>query len=113
MGYHGHEYFETMVMVVSKVKVKHFTGHKHKKRNAVVWYRRVAFQQLVSVDGLVQTRLAHVDVAVLGEGREQGEEGLRVHVVIIIHMAKPPEEPQNEERDTVVNVTLGFLASSC
>lgn len=57
-------------------------------------YRHVALQQFVSSDGLVQTWFAHVDVTVLGEDREQGEEGLRVHVVVIVHMAKPPAEPQ-------------------
>ena len=31
-------------------------------------YRCVSLQKLVSRDGLVQARFAHVDVAVLGEG---------------------------------------------
>lgn len=63
----------------------------------MVWYRCIALQQFVSSDGFVQTRFAHVDVAVLGEGREQGQEGLWVNVVIIVHVTKPPEEPQREE----------------
>lgn len=55
-------------------------------------YRCIALQQFVSSYGLVQARFAHVDVSFLGEGREQGEEGVGVHVVIIVHVAKPPEE---------------------
>lgn len=77
----------------------------------MVLYRCVALQQFVSSDWLVQARFAHVDVAVLGEGREQGEEGLWVHVVIIVHMTKPPEEPQREEQtnDAVTCITLVFV----
>ncbi len=60
-------------------------------------YRCVALQQFVSSDWLVQTRFAHIDVTVLRESREQGEECLWVHVIIIVHVTKPPEESQREE----------------
>lgn len=60
-------------------------------------YRCVSLQQFVSSDGLVEARFAHVDVSVLGEDREQREESLRVHVVIIVHVTKPPEEEQRKD----------------
>ncbi len=88
-------------------------------KNIVVCYRRVALQQFVSSDWLVQTWLAHVNVTVLGEGWEQGEQGLRVHVIIIIHVTKPPEEPQRRKhmqskcKKLVVFIySSGFLSSS-
>lgn len=60
-------------------------------------YRCISLQQLVSGDGFVQTGFAHVDVAFLGKGWEQSEQSLRVHVVIIIYMTKPPEQQHREE----------------
>lgn len=64
----------------------------------MVCYRCIALQQFMSSDGPVQARFAHVYVTVLGERREQGEEGLWVHIVIIVHMTKPPEDVQREEQ---------------
>lgn len=61
----------------------------------MVRYRGVSLQELVSSDWLVQTRLAHVDVAVLGEGREQREEALSNHIVVIVHVTEPPEDTKH------------------
>ena len=57
-------------------------------------YRCISLQEFMSSDGLVQAGFAYVDVTILGKRREEGEEGLRVHVVIIVHVTKPPEEQQ-------------------
>ena len=53
-------------------------------------YRFVALHQLVGSDGLVQAGFAHVDVAVLGEAGQQRQQRLRVQVVVIVHVTKPP-----------------------
>lgn len=52
--------------------------------------RPVVLQQLVGSDGVVQAGLAHVDVPLGREGCQQGQEGSRVHIVIIIYVAQPP-----------------------
>lgn len=58
--------------------------------SALLWYRFVAVHQLVGSDGLVQAWFAHVDVAVLGETRQQRQQRLRVQVVVVVHVTKPP-----------------------
>lgn len=76
------------------------TIFKELKVNPVALYRCVSLQQFVSSDGLVQAGFAYVDVIVLGKRWEQGEERLRVHIVIIIHVTKPPEEINKNNKNT-------------
>ena len=72
----------------------------------MVRYRCIALQKLVSSNGPVQTRFAHIDVAFLGKSREQGEEGVRVHVIVIVHVTKPPDE--NRKKICSQNTRLVF-----
>lgn len=53
-------------------------------------YRFVALHQLVAGDGFVQAGFAHVDVGVLGEAGQQPQQRLRVQVVVVVHVTKPP-----------------------
>lgn len=65
---------------------------------AAAAYRLVALHQLVGGDGSVQAGFAHVDVSVLGEAGQQGQQRLRVHVVVVVHVAKPPKPASQSDR---------------
>lgn len=52
--------------------------------------RLVSLQQLVCSDGSVQAGSAHINLCALGEGLEQSQQSSGVHVVIIVHVTKPP-----------------------
>lgn len=84
---------------LSQVLVLRLTVPRNLKYLWVVSYRCVALQQFMSSDGLVQARLAHVDVTFLGEGWQQREESFWVDIVIIVHMTKPPEERSVKEKE--------------
>lgn len=84
---------------LSQVLVLRLTVPRNLKYLWVVSYRCVALQQFMSSDGLVQARLAHVDVTFLGEGWQQREQSFWVDIVIIVHMTKPPEERSVKEKE--------------
>lgn len=77
--------------------VPHRTLHP-RGTGAAAAYRLVALHQLVGGDGSVQAGFAHVDVSVLGEAGQQGQQRLRVHVVVVVHVAKPPKPASQSDR---------------
>lgn len=70
------------------------TASKHRRCQQT--YRAIIFDPLRSFNGMIQAGPAQVDILAVVVGREQLQQTRQDHIVIVIHVTKPPEEGQTK-----------------
>lgn len=60
-------------------------------------YWSITLDMVSCLDGMVQARSPHIHVLAVWEGRQEMQKSPRVHIVVIIHMAKPSSNKTNQE----------------